>query len=91
MHRFSGFHAPVLVVIHKSSQAEKSRHFGRDAEIQAMDGIRSVAQVLDLDHLPTCSYLSFVTGIPVAASSLPSLDAGFRHPCRNDGPPTLCV
>ena len=23
------------------------------------------------------------------ASVLPSLDAGFRHPCRKDGPPTL--
>ncbi len=60
-----------------------------DAGIQAMDGIQSVAQVLDSENLPTCSFLSFDTGAPVAASSLPSLDAGFRHPCRNDGPPTF--
>ena len=63
-----------------TSQAEKSRHFGRDAEIQAMDGIQPVAQVLDSDHLPTYSFLSFDTGTLIAASSLPSLDAGFRHP-----------
>jgi len=25
----------------------------------------------------------------VVSHSLPSLDAGFRHPCRKDGPPTL--
>jgi formate dehydrogenase subunit delta len=57
------------------------RHSGRDAGIQAMDGNQPVAQVFDLGS--------------VQAQSLPSLDAGFRHPCRNDaanglgGSPTL--
>ncbi len=60
-----------------------------DAETQAMDGIQSVAHVLDSDHLPTYSFTSFDTGNPVAVPSLPSLDAGFRHPCRNDEPPTF--
>ncbi len=77
---FTAFPRSTLIVIHNSSQAEKSRHFGRDAEIQTMDGIQSVAQVLDSDHLPTCSFLSFDTETLIAASSLPSLDAGFRHP-----------
>ena len=30
----------------------KSRHFGRDAEIQAMDGNQQVVQVLDSGDLP---------------------------------------
>ena len=29
------------------SQVRESRHFGRDAEIQAMDGNQQVVQVLD--------------------------------------------
>jgi hypothetical protein len=33
-----GFHAPALIVIHNSRQDKKQRHFGMDAEIQAMDG-----------------------------------------------------
>ena len=31
---FARSQAQALIVVHKSSQAEKSRHFGRDAEIQ---------------------------------------------------------
>jgi hypothetical protein len=48
-----------------------TRHFGRDAEIVGLDGNWLVAQMLD-SHA--------VTNL-----RLPSLDAGFRHPCRNDG------
>ena len=64
-------------------------HFGRDAEIQAMDGMHQVTQVVDSYHLQGCSFLSFDTGTSVTASSLPSLDAGFRHPCRNDEAPAF--
>ena len=39
--------------------------------------------------LPTRSLPSVDTGTPVVTPSLPSLDAGFRHPRRNDGTPTL--
>jgi len=69
--------------------SRKSRHFGRDAEIQAMDGNKSVVQMLDSDNRPTHSFMFAVAGTSVVVPSLPSLDAGFRHPCRNDGSPTL--
>ena len=69
--------------------SRKSRHFGRDAEIQAMDGNKSVVQMLDSGNMPTRSLMFAVAGTSVDAPSLPSLDAGFRHPCRNDGSPTL--
>ena len=68
-------------------ESRKSRHFGRDAEIQAMDGNKSIVQMLDSGNMPTRSFMFAVAGTPFAAHSLPSLDAGFRHPCRNDGPP----
>ncbi len=32
-------------------ESRKSRHFGRDAEIQAMDGNQSIVQVLDSGDL----------------------------------------
>ena len=67
----------------------KIRHFGRDAEIQAMDGNKSFLQMLDSGNMPSCSFMFAVTGASFVAPSLPSLDAGFRHPCRNDGIPTL--
>ncbi len=35
----------------------KSRHFGRDAEIQAMDGNQQVVQVLDSGDLPARSFM----------------------------------
>ena len=82
-------HAPALIVIQKSSQADKSRHFGRDAENQAMVGNQQVVQVLDSGNMPYRSFMFAVAGASVVAPSLPSLDAGFRHPCRKDGPPTL--
>ena len=59
-------------------------HFGRDAEIQAMDGNKSVVQMLDSGNMPTRSFMFSVAGTSVDAPSLPSLDAGFRHPCRNE-------
>ncbi len=46
----SGLQIPireVLIVTHESSQTNKTRHFGRDAEIQAMDGNQPVLQVPD--------------------------------------------
>ena len=46
-----------------------------DAGIQAMDGNLTLVQVPHFDN--------------VVRQSLPSLDAGFRHPCRNDVSPTL--
>ena len=54
-----------------------------------MDGSQPVVQVLDSGNLPTLSFPSLHTRASVVSRSLPSLDAGFRHPCRNDGPPTL--
>ena len=60
-----------------------------DAEIQAMDGNKSVVQMLDSGNMPYRSFMFAVAGESVVAPSLPSLDAGFRHPCRKDGPPTL--
>ena len=60
-----------------------------DSEIQAMDGSQSVVQVLDSGDLPARSFMDMDTRTAVLAPGLPSLDAGFRHPCRKDGPPTL--
>ena len=70
-------------------ESGESRHFGRDAEIQAMDGNQQVVQVLDSGDLPSLSLPSEDTRASLVSHSLPSLDAGFWHPCRNDGPPTL--
>ena len=55
--------------------SQKCRHTGMDAGIQATDGNLTVVQVLHFGN--------------VAHQSLPSLDAGFRHPCRNDGLPAF--
>jgi len=65
------------------------RHFGRDAEIQAMEGNVPVLRMFNLSDLPARSFKSLDTQTHVITHSLPSLDAGFRHPCRNDGSPTL--
>ena len=59
-----------------------------DAEIQAMDGNQSDVQVLHSGDLLASSFKA-IERTPTVASRLPSLDAGFRHPCRNDGPPAL--
>ena len=42
--------------------SRKSRHFGRDAEIQAMDGSQSVVQMLVLGNLPTRSFPPWIQG-----------------------------
>ena len=42
-------------------ESRKSRHFGRDAEIQAMDGSQPVVQMLDSGHLPTRGFSSVDT------------------------------
>ena len=43
-------------------ESRKSRHFGRDAEIQAMDGNQMVVQVLDSAYLPALGYRSWIKG-----------------------------
>jgi len=43
-------------------ESRKSRHFGRDAEIQAMDGNQQVVQVLDSRDLPRLSLPSVEKG-----------------------------
>ena len=60
-----------------------------DADIQAMDGNHPTVQVLDSGESPTRSFPSVESRASVVSHSLPSLDAGFRHPCRKDGRPTL--
>ncbi len=54
-----------------------------------MDGNMPIVQMFDLDDLPVSSFTSMDTQTLVVALSLPSLDAGFRHLCRNDGSPIL--
>ena len=68
---------------HRYTQVQpnrKIRHFGRDAEIQAMDGNQSVVQALGSSDLPKLGFPSVDTRASVVSHSLPSLDAGFRHP-----------
>ncbi len=60
-----------------------------DADIQAMDGNHPKVQVLDSGELQTRSFPSVDSRASVVSHSVPSLDAGFRHPGRKDGPPTL--
>ena len=69
--------------------SRKIRHFGRDAEIQAMDGHQSVVQVLDSGDLPARSFMDMDTRTPVAAKCCHpwTLDSGI--PDRNDGLPTF--
>ena len=50
-----------------------------------MDGNKSVVQMLESGNMPYRSFMFAVAGGSVVAPGLPSLDAGFRHPCRNDG------
>ncbi|PZN86459.1 MAG: hypothetical protein DM484_00850 [Candidatus Methylumidiphilus alinenensis] len=81
------FIVPTLCA-HRYTQvraSRKSSHFGRDAEIQAMDGNKSVVQMLDSGNMPYRRFMFAVAVASVVPPSLPSLDAGFRHPCRNDG------
>ncbi len=54
-----------------------------------MDGNHPTVQVLDSGKLPTRSFPSVDTKTTVVTIRLPSLDAEFRHPCRNDVPLTL--
>ena len=65
----------ALVPTQERGNQKKNRHTGMDAGIQAMDGNLSVVPIVDLGT--------------VVRQSLPSMDAGFRHPCRNDGTPRL--
>ena len=64
---FARSQAPTLAVIYKSGKAEKIRHFGRDAEIQAMDGNNLVVQMLDSGNMPSRSLMFTVAGISVVA------------------------
>jgi hypothetical protein len=45
----------------KSRHAKKPRHFGMDAESQAMEGKIPVLQMFDLDGLPASSFTSLDT------------------------------
>ncbi|PZN85100.1 MAG: hypothetical protein DM484_01785 [Candidatus Methylumidiphilus alinenensis] len=91
MRFFARYQAPYLAVINKSSQADKSRHFGRDAEIQAMDGSQPVVQVLDSGHLPTRCFMFVDAGTPVVAPcchpwmldfGVPAEMTGLQHLCK---------
>jgi hypothetical protein len=50
--------SPAPINIPEFSQAGSPRHFGRDAEIQAMDGNCPVAQVLDLGSVKRHGFTS---------------------------------
>ena len=54
---------PVALSYIQVRANRKSRHFGRDAEIQAMDGSQSVVQVLDSRNLPSRGFMFAVAGI----------------------------
>jgi len=67
--------AAALIVIHNSRRDENHRHTGMDAGIQAKDGNLNIRQMFDSSS--------------ILPHRLPSMGAGVRHPCRNDGLPML--
>ncbi|GEM_PF-5658862 len=69
---FSGFPSPGSRRYTQVRANRKSRHFGRDAEIQAMDGNQSIVQVLDSGDLPSFGFPSVDTRASVVSHSLPS-------------------
>ena len=69
----------------RAKRGAKPEPHGCGEPIQAMDGNKSIEQMLDSGNMPTRSFMFAVAGTSVVAPCLPSLDAGFRHPCRNDG------
>jgi hypothetical protein len=79
----------LYLISQLNQQNHKRRHFGRDAEIRAMEGNVPVLQMFSVDDLPVHSFTSLDIQTPFVTHSLPSMDAGFRHPCRNDGLPTF--
>ena len=79
-----GFRSFLSSISRRYTQARESRHFGRDAENQAMDGNQMAVQVLDSADLPSLNLPSVDTRASDVTHSLPSLDARFRHPCRNE-------
>jgi len=57
----------------------ETRHFGMDAEIQAMEGNVPVLQMFDLTDLSARNFTYMDTQTLVVTHSLPSLDAGLAH------------
>jgi len=88
---FSRSQAGVLIVIHKSGQAKKTRHFGRDAEIQAMDGNVPIVQVFDLDGLPARGFTSLDIQTLVAALCCHPWTLDFGIPAEMTGLQLLCM
>ncbi|GEM_PF-70781 len=68
----------------RAERGAKPEPHGCGEPIQAMDGNQTTVQVLDSDDLTNHIFLPVDTRASVVSHSLPSLDAGFRHPCRND-------
>jgi len=71
---------PVALSYIQVRANRKSRHFGRDAEIQAMDGSQSVVKMPDSGDLPAFNIMDMDTS--PAKPKMPS----FRPGCRNPEP-----
>ncbi len=59
---FSWFPSSISRRYTKIKPSQKSRHFGRDAEIQAMDGNQTIMQVLDSGKMQPRSFMFAVAG-----------------------------
>ena len=82
----SGSQAPALIVIHKHSQTGKSVI---SADMPKSKPWTVTNRLCKCFIYSTCQALvsrPWILRASVVSHSLPSLDAGFRHPCRNDGP-----
>ena len=66
-------------------------HFGRDAEIQAMDGIQSVVQVLDSGDLPILSLPSWIQGDLLYPTVCHPWTLDFGIPAEMTGLQHLCI
>ncbi len=66
-------------------------HFGRDAEIQAMDGIQSVVQVLDSGDLPSLSFPSWIQGDLLYPTVCHPWTLDFGIPAEMTGLQHLCI
>ena len=87
----AGDQAGYLIVIHKSGKAGKAVISAGMPKSRPWTVTSRLYKCLMQSDLPTRSLPSVDTGTPVVTPSLPSLDAGFRHPCRNDGLRPTCV
>jgi len=71
--------------------SRKSRHFGRDAEIQAMDGNQTVVQVLDSEILSSHSFLSVDTRATVVSTVCHPWTLDFGIHAEMTGLQHLCI